>query len=442
MLAKRVVASLPSTGSVRVVCEGGGERHVVTSSDALAHDLVVAGLLADTDYACEIGVTEDGGEASTVILSTRTGSLPTGIPTMVLGGAAPEQSAGAYTLFNQFVDGIDALDQRLLVVDAQARVRWYYELGIDIAGDVDARYLGEGRVLWGGGYGGTPTIVDLAGETHYVAPPSSTLGNYHHHAELTDAGTLLSLVVETVEGSDGETWTGYAIDERDVETNDLLWTWSTQAALDRGDLPVGTPGTDPYHGNWAWKTADAVYTSLRGQHEVLKLDPDTGAVVWRLGYTGDFELLWPDGTAAPVEEWFYTQHAPEFDGDRVLIYDNGTSRPTAANYSRVVELELDEEAMTATVLWSWTEDPWQEPIWGDADRVGDGHVLIALGHCDDCSWTLEDGRSALIELDVEAGEVVWRIDFPDVTDGLYRAERLDACAIFGNATLCPGLEVE
>jgi hypothetical protein len=421
-----------------VRCEGGGEVHVASSPSSASHRVPVVGLLAETDYACTLTVTTEAGAVDGSEVAFTTAALPDVIPQMVQSGD-PAASQGAYTLFNHFRDGIEAVDQRLLMVDALGRTRWYHDLGVDIAGDVDARWIGGDEVLWGGGYGGTPQIVSFTGEIRYGAPPSSTGGTYHHHTEVTPEGSLLSLVNETVQDGAGESWSGFMVEEREMSTDLLLWAWSSQAAFDAGVLSHGGTQADPYHGNWTWRAGEVVYLAMRDESAVFKLDRSTGEVLWAFGPGRDFALVDAAGAPADDDLWFYTQHAPEFDGDRVLIYDNGTGRPGATG-SRVIEYEIDEVARTAVPLWSWTEPHWKEPIWGDADRMEGGNVLVAIGHCEDCGWIDPEGRSALVELHPEGAGVAWRIDFPDEMDGLYRAQRLGPCDVFGNATLCAALE--
>lgn len=432
VLARRLVAQLPQPVGVDVECTGGGQTHRWSAESASRHELLLAGLLAETDYRCELRLL--GEELETVALDFRTEALPVGMPQMEVSYPEPAGGRPGWTLFNHFRDGIDAVDHQLLVVDAEARVRWYYPLGVDIAGDVDVRHLGGDEILWGGGYGGTPEIVSIGHERRYQAPFSATGGSYHHHTEITEAGTLLSLVNQ--DNTDGlSSWSGFAIEERDPLTQLLEWTWTSQAAVDQGLLPASTGASDPYHANWVWRDGEDIYLNMRDMAALFLIDRRSGELRWEMGAGRDFALFDAAGQPLPEDQWFYTQHAPEIRGDRMLVYDNSTGRP-GATASRVIELEVDWEGRSAQLLWEWTEPHFKQPIWGDADRVPSGNVLVAIGHCEDCSWTDEEGRSALVELGPTAEAVRWRIDFPDPMDGLYRAQRLEDCAVFGNPEGC------
>jgi hypothetical protein len=63
-------------------------------------------------------------------------------------------------------------------------------------------------------------------------------------------------------------------------------------------------------------------------------------------------------------------------------------------------------------------------------------VLVATGH----TTGQGTGPGWILEVDPATDEVVWRLDFTSWTDGLYRAERIDGCAVFGNVRTCPALD--
>jgi hypothetical protein len=432
VLARQVAISLDESGGAILTCtadDDPDEQHQVITAVGTDHDFGLFGLLADTTYDCQVVA----GAASAVFAFT-TSPLPDWIPDWTVTG----ETTG-YTLFNHVLNGLDANDQKLLIVDPEGQVRWYRLLPEQVAGDVDSRYLGDGTVLYGGGYGARPRRIDLAGETVYRLDDPVTGRTHHHHAEQLDDGSVLSLVTTTnLVPEQKEDWTGFAIEVVDPGTGALAWSWDSQTAVDAGQLPVATGG-DPYHANWTWWTTDtegpAVWVSLRNLDRMARIDRDTGLFSWTLGPGGDFVLLGIDGEPAGTEDWFYLQHAPELTGDTLVVYDNGIGRP-GGSYSRVAMFRLDVEARTLQLLWDWTEDAWKEPVWGDADLLPDGHVLVTRGHCWECSSADVDGRSGLIELDPETDLATWRLDFPGDRDGLYRAQRIDGCDVFDSTRWC------
>jgi hypothetical protein len=342
---------------------------------------------------------------------------------------------GTYTLFNHLEKGRDPNLQKLLIVDPEGQVRFHYDLPYKASGDIDVRYLVGDRILYGGGYGGRPHIIDLNGTLLFRGSATPSGGRYHHHVELGwGESELFSLVTAQNEGN-GHRFTGFAAELLDMDTGEILWSWNSQAALDQG---VFSPGTsDPFHANWIGFTeeddGDRLWVNMRNNHKLCRIFMDTGEVEWCLGPGEDFSLVDDTGIALGDDEWFYHQHAPELHGDKVFFYDNGTARP-GGNYTRIVEMQLNLEQMTATPVWTWTEPGWVEPIWGDVDVLGD-HLLVTRAHCVDCVRA-GDAPSALIEVDKATKEVVWRLEMPELVDGLYRAERLGGCAVFHNTRWC------
>ena len=98
---------------------------------------------------------------------------------------------------------------------------------------------------------------------------------------------------------------------------------------------------DPAKGFTNRATDDHLFVNSYELCRILKVDRATGDVVWELGEGGDFELL--------AGEWFCNQHDPELQPDGSwLVYDNSLEGP-----SRVVEVAVDEETMTAEIVWSF-----------------------------------------------------------------------------------------
>jgi hypothetical protein len=426
VLAQRLT-SADFSGAASAVCTADGdpdERHVVGSAAVGTAGLAVYGLLADTDYTCAI---DDGERSATVPFHT--GVLPDFLPSWEVTGDA---GWGGYTIFNHGTDIHGDRQSKILVVDREGRLRWYYEVPYQ-APDLDVSYLGSGQILYGGGYAAPPTVVDLAGQVLLRAAEPDV---YHHHAERLPTGEFAVLTLDT--NTDGNiTWNGMEIEILDPAMTHTVWSWATQRGVDEGWLPVSAGSNDPYHMNAIQVTDEAVYANFRNLSILVKLDRETGDLEWILGANGEFALLDATGAAEDPASWFYGAHAPEIDGNRILLHDNGFPRP-GGNWSRIAEFEIDEAARTARMSWDYTEEGWFEPIWGDADRLPDGHVLYTRAHCESCNPDAV-GNTQIVEIDPAAGTVLWRLLMSDVHDAGYRSQRIDGCDIFANARYCPDL---
>jgi uncharacterized membrane protein len=404
------------------------EHHLVESTQSsLQHELVVRGLLPETFYRCIVHAGASWGE-----VGIQTPALP------LSSLAASGEPSGAYTLFNLQTESYTDGTALLAMVDPQGQLRWWYPVGQDLVLDIDAeveRDGGEPFVHLGGGWAhqrddqpnkGVFRDVDLSGETLLEREAPDFGVGFNHHSERLDDGSYLSLTFHE-EALGSSSWYGVGIEQWDES---LLWSWSTQPLVEQGVLPVPTLES-PYHPNSVSFVTDsqgeAVWLSLYVAKEIWRIDRNTGARTHVFGATGDFVV-------DPPGDWPYVQHDPDYQGDRVLMYDNGAGRPVEEPYSRVVEYELDLDARTAVRLWEWTEPGWYNPVIGDADYLPSGHVLVAQGFNHNRTPNSDDA-SELVELR-PPDEVVWRATFPSSEWAIFRAQQYDGCALFSNARYC------
>jgi hypothetical protein len=181
---------------------------------------------------------------------------------------------------------------------------------------------------------------------------------------------------------------------------------------------------------------DTFIVSVRHQDWLIKIRRDTGELIWRLGFEGDFSIV---GTG----DYAYHMHAPELQADgNLLVYDNGNGREGLGGeppFTRVVEFELDEMSMTAMQVWEYAgASAYHSPFVGDADRLENGNVLITDGGlvADPAApvGAPDNQKSArIVEVTHESTpQEVWSVELHDdaTTDPvgytIYRAERFDS----------------
>lgn len=440
-----VTVDLEPAGPVAVVCasdEEPGEALAPPPLDeAPLHEVDVAGLLADHPYTC---TATSGARVASV--AVRTAPLPDDLPKPVLVGA-PTPASG-WTLYSWMSLGADfALGVRLVVVDPLGRPRWTLAHPSEVLLDVDLGVY-AGTLVFGGGSGGSlvgsdpvataPRQYDVMGRPLWQGEAVADGGAYHHHVDRLSEGYLV-LTSRSELGPDGSLRLGNALSVLDPASGSTSWAWSTEQGVAAGALSPDHPlwTTDPYHLNWAARRADGVsLVSSKNQARVIAIDPD-GSVRWVLGEGGDFALLAPDGSPLGDDEWFADQHGLFLDGDRLWVYDN-THHTESGAESRAIALDLDEAARTATVAWSWTQPGWLEPIFGSVQPLSNGNVLIGIGHCEGCYAFPDgvgDGPSRILEVE-PSGASPWGLWFPTDDDAIYRAKRVDGCALFHHAGLC------
>ena len=168
-----------------------------------------------------------------------------------------------------------------------------------------------------------------------------------------------------------------------------------------------------WDGNWL--------VSSRGMSQVLKIDRTTGEVIWRLGgIANDFSFV-----NDPFEGVCGQHAASRLNNGNLLIFDNGTQRmcvpdtPPRGNDTRIVEYALDEDRMTAELVWSYQRDDVYSQGMGSAQRLENGNTFIGWGSI---AW---DNTEALAtEVDAE-GNVVFDLEAysPNGAVTSYRAWR-------------------
>ena len=135
----------------------------------------------------------------------------------------------------------------------------------------------------------------------------------------------------------------------------------------------------PVEANWDFFHINSVdvdhdgglLVSARSTHTVYKLDR-SGAIVWRLGgKSSDFSM--GPGSA------FAWQHDARRQPDGTLtVFDNGAT-PAVERLSRGLILDLDEQAMTASLRHQYTHAGVLAGSQGSVQLVGGGNVFVGWG---------------------------------------------------------------
>ena len=216
---------------------------------------------------------------------------------------------------------------------------------------------------------------------------------------------------------------GLVLQELDPQDN-LLFQWRSwdhfqiTDAQSVGALPFNFTGgyLDPVHGNSIDVLADGdLLISSRHMNEVTRIDRATGAVVWRMGGANNQFSFIND----PLNG-FHSQHdARMLPNGHITIFDNGLGHTPPR--TRVVEYALDEQAHTATLVWSYQNLANQPTVVsGNAQRLPNGNTFINWSN--PVSGT--NLNTMLEEVD-PAGNPVFRLHVPTSSpfEWSYRAYR-------------------
>lgn len=313
----------------------------------------------------------------------------------------------------------------LTMVDLEGNPIWYYQTGSRIAG---FNYRNDGHIFYvTADY--HLVEIDLLGNvtrSWYAddrpqgpseATPVDAL-TFHHDANLLDNGNIIALSTEKrrianyytseydAKAPRKDQW---VMGDRLVEftpDGEIVWEWNAFDHMPSQRIGYetfstywerrGFPGViDWSHANEITKLEDGnVLVNFRYQSAVLKIDGETGEIIWIFGEpTG-----WPESLQSKLfrlegdVRWPWHQHAPQFTEEGTFVmFDNGNYRshpfdaptPVKDTWSRAVEYELDEENLIARQIWT-SEYPGHEKFvtiaMGNASVTPErGNVLAGYG---------------------------------------------------------------
>ena len=245
-----------------------------------------------------------------------------------------------------------------------------------------------------------------------------------HDFELLDNGNAMLLAyrrrqvdLSAVGGAaDGLVW-DTVIAERTPD-GETVWMWDGADHMDLADVPapvanaqfaIKPPGVADYaHPNSLEIFDDGdVLVSIRHYDCLYRIDKESGDIVWTFGgpncAQNDFDL-----TGDPYGGFSHQHDATLLDDGNILLFDNGNLRTGDEQVSRVVEYEIDEEAMTAEMVWSY-DDGRYSAIMGSAERLANGNTLIAWGELSDPAITeVTDAGDEVFSVSLPPGQLMYR----------------------------------
>jgi hypothetical protein len=129
------------------------------------------------------------------------------------------------------------------------------------------------------------------------------------------------------------------------------------------------------------ETDGSLILSCRNTYNLIKISRVTGEVIWRLcGKQNEFTFINENEDNAPL----YirgTHDARVHANGNITMFDNGAYEDDMVRtYSRAVEYDIDEENMTATMVWEYRNDPdFLALSGGDCIRLANGNTTINWG---------------------------------------------------------------
>jgi hypothetical protein len=199
--------------------------------------------------------------------------------------------------------------------------------------------------------------------------------NNNHEVLLTKGHTILiannTQIVDmskVVDGGHPSAFVrGMDIQEFDDDKN-LIFEWSTWDHLDINDalhMDLRQPNVDLVHMNSiAIDYDNHLIVSIPHYNQVIKINRETGAIIWRLGgVQSDFTFI------NDPEPFTYQHDARPVPGNpnHYTIFDNGTYR--SSGYARGVEYLINTDEWTAEKVWEYNPDPKRITKWNGSLQV-------------------------------------------------------------------------
>ena len=403
-LIAEVTVTLDREGPVYVAyenAEAGKFRTATTDESAIEHRVPVLRLRSGTTYSYTVvAVNGEGEETRSDSGTLTTGSLPPALSTLTID-ATGTPSSEILLLDHRELEG-----SYLFMLDGDAQIVWYYESPNPVE---DVPYP-TGAIVQKPNFNlvyqlNNPFNICCIRE---ITPTGKIVDNLaagpvngfpHRSLQLMPDGGLLysawtyRVIDDTANEGDAETLVeGLALRVWDQETGLSKEIWNAFDGIGtavRGGWGTGTIASYPNEVTlqehtppirWTGANSlqigprDNIIVSIPNFSQVISISPDFQRVEWKLGG--------PESTFTfedPADR-FYRQHtAQQLPNGNILMFDNGRNRPEeeGGNYSRALELALNDYDLVARKVWEYRHDPDLYAVnRSSAYRLENGNTLL------------------------------------------------------------------
>ena len=381
--------------------EAGKFRTARSEDPASEHVVSALRLRPSTTYSYTVVSTDgEGNESRSGAGEFTTGDLPLALSTLRID-ARGTPSSELLLLDHREIEG-----SYFFMLDGDARIVWYYESPNPFE---DVPYPTGGTIQ-------KPNfnlvyhlnnpfniccIREITPTGRIVDNLAAGPVNGYPHRALTSmpdgrilyAAWTYRVIDDTDQGGEAETLVeGLSLRAWDQETGltEELWNAFDGIGTDvRGGWGVGTIASYPNEVTLQehtppirWTGANSlqigprenIIVSIPNLSQVISISPDFQRVEWSLGGSNS------TFTFEDPSDRFYRQHtAQQLSNGNILMFDNGRDRPEeeGGNYSRALELALNDYDLVARKVWEYRHDPDLYAVnRSSAYRLGNGNTLL------------------------------------------------------------------
>ncbi len=431
----------PATATITV---NGKDEHtdvLKTFAEGTAHILPVLGLYPDADNNVEISLSYIDGRTESTTISLKTAAYDDINFKAVVSTKDSSLMAEGFTLLHS---------ANRHILDDNGDLRWYSTFP---SHGFVARELENGHFIYAQMKREAPDNVfyevDMLGRIYNVYSSPSDI--HHDIIELPNDNYLLT-THDILNYGDSQ----YTVEDRLVEIDSgngqIVVDIDMADVFDRnrvGELRYSK--IDWLHLNsLAYDQNDeSIVLSARSQNMVAKISYPDCEIKWILAQDHQFADYYQDYLLTPLGddfEWFWGQHAPEIlpdiddnpDTIDIVLFDNGvgqsfdeaTTLPEAALYSRGVHYRIDEVNMTVEQIFSYGEERGSDSysnVQGDADYLPqNGNYLLNFARIEGSGISGEIyGQTAQVTELTTDGKLVFDMEIMATGNfSSYRANRM------------------
>ena len=362
---------------------------------AFEHDVAILGLYPDTRNRIEIRLTDVGKFEAVDTVEISTDTLPEFFPSVEIVAASAGEMERGWTLSSLSFGDNGVFRTQPMIFDTQGEVRWYMDLSF-LGGMVyQVERFENGNLL----FGRNQSIYEYDMLGNQIRSWEIPGYGYHHDVIEKPDGNLLVAVrklgLPTVDDH---------VIEVDRSSGAIVNEWDLRQVLDVFRRTYSDNEVDWFHMNAVWYSADDDALIISGRNQATVKVTRDNELVWILAPHKGWGKAGPDGSGPetseflltavdsngtpypdPVQQgdvgasdfdWPWGQHAPMIlPNGNLFLFDNGLNRHFSADgptFSRGVEYEVDETAMTVRQVWQYGAergDQFFSPIISDVDYL-------------------------------------------------------------------------
>ena len=166
---------------------------------------------------------------------------------------------------------------------------------------------------------------------------------------------------------------------------------------------------DLFHANTICVDDDEnILISNRNLSQVIKVDKNSGKIIWRLGgKSGDFKFL-----NDRYSGFSYQHAARRISNGNILLFDNG--RMHTPKQTRIAEYKIDEKNKTAELVWEYLEKGIYAQCMGYVQELKNENRLITWGKIIDSEKTKYKYKNFIPQITEinQKGEKIFEVYFP------------------------------